>query len=728
MAGPGAAYPKTIEPKHLRAHAPLLTMASPVGLVRRGRKHHAKGLEHAKSGRWEQAAREFDAAVKCAPDQPDFNYALGGALAQLGHVREAMSAFQRELAILPGDSAALADLGTCLARIGRLDEAILCLQTVLRRRPDMRFAQYNLGLALLTQKRRVEAIEALDRSIRLDPTYGDAYRVRGLAHALGGDGEKSVVDFEAAAGIDDKNPDAMIAVGGYFSRNARDLEAGQLFEMAARVAPNIALPQSVFGHYLIAHRRYELGMSFVDRAISLDPSLAEAHVARGFGLLGQGRVDEAVAAYRHAAQLRPSDAYIAGTLLFALQHNPGVTRAQLLEAHKSWAALCRPGAPRDRLSFANEPSLRKLRIGVVSADMRRHAVTFLTLRAFERLAAFGHEIHCYKTDRKFKDDEFSDRYKACAKTWRDVSDLDDAALAALVEGDAIDILFDLSGHTAGNRLSLFAMRAAPVQVSWAGYVGTIGLDTYDGIIADPVEIPPDHEHSYVEPVARLPDCYVCYHPPLQAPDVGPLPAMRTNRFTFGCFNRPAKLNVELARAWARILERVADSRITLVYGGLDEDGTREAVYRVLESGGVRRDRVDLVGDSEQKDLLEAYSRKVDLALDPFPYSGGVTTLEAMWMGVPTVTLVGDTFAGRHSATHLTAAGLAAFCTYSVDDYVELAVSWAHRREELAALRARLRDNVAASPLNDEVRFARNLEEALMQLWSQWRILRREATA
>jgi predicted O-linked N-acetylglucosamine transferase (SPINDLY family) len=190
------------------------------------------------------------------------------------------------------------------------------------------------------------------------------------------------------------------------------------------------------------------------------------------------------------------------------------------------------------------------------------------------------------------------------------------------------------------------------------------------------------------------------------------------RFTFGCFNRPAKLNSEVGKAWARILEQVPDSRILMVYGGLGEASTREAVYGVLGGCGVPRERVELVGESEQPKLLQAYG-EVDLALDPFPYSAGVTTLEAMWMGVPTVTFVGDTFAGRHSAAHLTAAGLSHFCTTSVDDYVAMAVDWTRRRDELAELRRGLRPRIAASPLCDAPRFADNLSRELMRLWTEW---------
>jgi predicted O-linked N-acetylglucosamine transferase (SPINDLY family) len=391
----------------------------------------------------------------------------------------------------------------------------------------------------------------------------------------------------------------------------------------------------------------------------------------------------------------------------------------VLAAHKRWGRLYRPRTPHDRFLFPNDPNpQRPPRIGFVSADLHRHAAAFLTLPAIEQLARLGFPLYCYKTDRKRADDDFSERFKAASVAWQDVTDLDDPSLIRQIMSDGIDILFDLSGHTAGNRLGIFAQRAAPIQLSWAGYVGTVGLDTYEGVIADPVEIPPEHDDSYVEPVIRLPDCYVSYHPPKDPPDVGPLPCLTDGRFTFGCFNRPAKLNGQVASVWARILAQVPNSRLLMMYGGLNEATTQATVHSTLTQSGVPIERVEMIGENEQSKLLRGYG-EVDLALDPFPYSGGVTTLEAIWMGVPVVTLVGDTFAGRHSASHLTAAGLSQFCTITPDDYVALAIAWSQRREELAVLRGTLRERVAASPLCDAPRFAKNLAAELTRLWSTW---------
>jgi predicted O-linked N-acetylglucosamine transferase (SPINDLY family) len=687
--------------------------------VGRARKLHEKGLAEAKAGRWKPALQAFRDAARLAPDQPGFNYCKGVALCRLDRFEQAIEAFRAELKAVPDHAPSIAEIGTCFARTGRPREGIPYLQDGLRLRPEMRLAQFSLGLALLTENRRKEAIEALGKAIALDGAYADAYRTRGLAFAMDGQFERSLEDLRVAAALNSKDYQAILELGVNFDVAARSQQAQRLFEMAAKVAPDIALPQYVYGQFLINHRYFELGLTYIARAIELDPLRAEHYVGRGFGLLGQGRIEEAVASYRRAGELDPQNAAIAGTLLFALQHKPGVTKVELLREHKRWAALYRPGAPADRLSFPNEPDpTRRPRLGIVSADMHRHAVAFLTLRAFEELAGLGFEIFCYKTDRKRDDDDFSERYKSIAAAWRDISDLDDLALTAQIARDRIDILFDLSGHTAGNRLGIFAQRAAPIQLGWAGYVGTVGLDTYDGIIADPVEIPPGDDPFYVEPVIRLPDCYVCYHPPADAPDVAPLPCETQERFTFGCFNRPAKLNEEVGKAWARILDQVPGSRILMVYGGLGEAATQESVYGVLGRGGVPRDRIDLVGEAEQAKLLLAYA-EVDLGLDPFPYSGGVTTLEAMWMGVPSVTYAGDTFAGRHSAAHLTAAGLGEFCTDTIDEYVATAAAWSRRRSELSRLRAGLRDRVAASPLCDPPRFAQHLSRELMRLWKDW---------
>ncbi len=390
--------------------------------VRRALKLHEQGVALAKEDKWRQALRAFHEAVRLAPDQPNFNYCCGIALTRFDRFEEALEALHKEVRITPNHAPALAEIGTCLARTGRPREGIPYLQDGLRLRPGMPLAQYSLGLALLTENRRKEAIEAFSQAIAFDGGYADAYRSRGLAYVMDGQFEKSVEDLRAASTLDSKNYRAIIELGMNFGAGALEQQAGRLFQIAAETAPNVALPQYMFGHHLINHRQFERGLKYIDRAIEIDPLVAEHYVGRGFGFIGQGRIEEAVAAYRHAGTLDPKSAGIAGTLLFALQHKPGVTKAELLTEHKKWAALYRPSAPAERFLFANEPDpSRKPRLGIVSGDMHRHAAAFLTLRAFEQLAASGYEIYCYKTDRKRQDDDFSERYKAFARGWRDIS-------------------------------------------------------------------------------------------------------------------------------------------------------------------------------------------------------------------------------------------------------------------------------------------------------------------
>lgn len=687
--------------------------------IERAERLHNEGLVCARDDRWKVALGKFRDAARLAPQLPHVHYRLGVALCRADRFDDAIKAFQDQVVMSPDHGPAIAEIGICLARTGRTAEGIPHLERGLRLFPNLPLAQYSLGLALLTENRRKEALRALDQSLLLDASNADAYRTRGLALTMDGQFDKAIDDLRAATALSSANAHAIIDLGLMFGRASQDQQAGQLFDAAAKAAPDLALAQYYHGHFLISHKRFEHGLSRIERAIALDPHHADSHVGRGYGLLGQGRVEDAVAAFRHARALKPDSAPIAGTLLFALQHKPGVDERELLIEHQRWARLHRRGVPHDRLLFNNAPDAqRRPRLGIVSADMHRHAVSFLTLPAFEELAGLGFPLFCYKTDQKRIDDDFSDRFKTVASSWRDISDMDDAQAIQQIMDDEIDILFDLSGHTAGNRLGVFERRAAPIQLGWAGYVGTVGMETYEGLIADAVEIPPGHDDFYVEPVIRLPDCYVSYQPPTDAPEIGPLPCLSQQAFTFGCFNRPAKLNSSVATTWGRILTALPDARLLIMYGGLDEPSTQKSLLDILAQGGIAPDRIELVGESEQAKLLQGYNR-VDLALDPYPYSGGVTTLEAMWMGVPVITLTGDTFAGRHSSSHLTAAGLSHFCTGTEDDYVALAIAMAQQPDKLSELRVGLRHRVARSPLCDRVTFSRNMAAELQRLWSDW---------
>jgi predicted O-linked N-acetylglucosamine transferase (SPINDLY family) len=322
---------------------------------------------------------------------------------------------------------------------------------------------------------------------------------------------------------------------------------------------------------------------------------------------------------------------------------------------------------------------------------------------------------CYNN--RWDRDEITARIAAASSVWRDVLGWSDEGLAGQIRADRVQILFDLSGHTAGNRLLTFARKPAPLQVTWIGYEGTTGLAAMDYILADGYEIPPHLENQYREKVLRMPEGYLCYDPPTDAPPVAPLPALQQGHVTFGSFNNLGKITPPVVRVWAEILRRIPGARLALKYRGLADENTRRRYLELFAAQGAGADRLNMLGWSPHPEFL-AEHHHVDLALDPFPFSGSITSCAALWMGVPVITCPGETFASRHTFDHLSNIGLTETIAHDLDDYVRRAVELSGDLPRLAALRAGLRPRMAASPLCDGPRFARNLMELLRRVWRQ----------
>jgi predicted O-linked N-acetylglucosamine transferase (SPINDLY family) len=506
------------------------------------------------------------------------------------------------------------------------------------------------------------------------------------------------------------------------------LERGELAEAEAALRraiasdwPTDALHRAEFHNSLgiLLKRQGRLGAA-VDayrQAIALHPDYAEAHYNQALSLLAQGRLDDALAAYDRACQLQPHGLLAHSNRLLALQYHPASTPATLAAAHAEFdrryaaplRATWRPHTnPRD-------PD-RPLRLGFVSPDLCRSPVGFFLTRMLENLDPRQADAVCYS--HRTVEDEMTERIRRAAAEWREVHALGDEQLAEQIRADRIDILFDLAGHTGGNRLLTFARRPAPIQITWLGYACTTGLSAMDYLLADAREVPPALETHYVERVLRMPDSYVCFLPPADAPSVGPLPALGAGQVTLGSFNNPAKITPQVITAWSDVLRRVPGARLLLKYFGLDDPDTAARFRSRFAECGIAGDRIELAGGAPRDELMRCY-QQVDLALDTFPYNGGLTTCEALWMGVPVVTFPGETFASRHSLSHLTSVGLTETIASGRNEYVELAVRLAGDLPRLAALRAGLRDRVARSPLCDGPRFATNLLAVLREAWRGW---------
>jgi predicted O-linked N-acetylglucosamine transferase (SPINDLY family) len=401
--------------------------------------------------------------------------------------------------------------------------------------------------------------------------------------------------------------------------------------------------------------------------------------------------------------------------MFALDANPRVTLEDVQTERKRWyRAHRRRRIERDGWPNPPDPE-RRLRVGYVSADFRRHSVAF----CFGPVL-WGHdpqrfEVICYSTG--IGEDDFTQRFKRAAALWRDVGHLSDDALERVIREDAVDLLVDLSGHTAGNRLAVFTAKPAPVQLTAWGNVSGAGIPEIDYLLADPVVVPPAERPLFVEQILDLP-CALSHPVQDEMPDPGPLPARAAGQVTFGCLNRFSKVSDEALALWARIVRDCPGSRLLLKDRAFSNDGARARVLAKLAGMGLGAERVVLRGATERRAHLETY-REVDLALDPFPQNGGITSLEALSMGVPVVTRLGRTVAGRMTASILTALGLADFVAADPDAYATLALARAARLDELADLRAGLRARVLASPVGNAALYVAAVENAYRTAWRRW---------
>lgn len=361
---------------------------------------------------------------------------------------------------------------------------------------------------------------------------------------------------------------------------------------------------------------------------------------------------------------------------------------------------------------------RRLRIGYVSSDFRQHSVGYFIEPVLAHHDHGRFEIFCYSDH--FQEDEVTERLKSHADHWRRLVGLSDEQAANQIRADQIDILIDLVGHMGGNRLLVFARKPAPIQVTWLGYPNTTGLSAMDYRLTDGFADPPGTtEHLHSEKLIRLPECFSCYRPLSDAPEISELPAREKRYVTFGSFNNQAKITPEVIAVWARILQSILGSHLTLKNPALGDETTQQMVQNSFAELGITPERLELLGhDPSQRLHLERY-RSIDIGLDPFPYNGATTTCEALWMGVPVVTLAGKTHAGRVGVSQLSNLGLTELIGHTPEEYVAVAMRLSADLERLSALRTELRSRMAGSPLMDGPRFTKNLEEACLTMWKEW---------
>jgi protein O-GlcNAc transferase len=636
--------------------------------------------------------------------------AFGVALREQGQLHEAESCARQAIALAEEMPIPWLNLGCALYGQLRWAEAAAAFQRSIERDPNSAMAWSHLGAAELVQNHFSAATAALERSISLGSRDLVTRANLSLVLANLGDTERARQIVEAVRPEDVRGAREWTTLGNVFHTLDQLDRAADAYGRALAIAPghpqaiqNLAILQEARGRYFEAEQ-------YVRRILHDNPQSAEAWSLLSGLQHAQADHLQAIASGEKSLSIEAHPVRHSRLLQF-LQYADVIGPGELLAAHQRWNAIYGEPFFPTQAPFIAPSSGGKLRLGFVSSDFGTHPIAFLTLSALEMLNRSEFEITCYSD--RLLDDEYTNRFRAAAAFWRRTIGWSDEQLAEQIRNDRIDVLFDLAGHH-GKRLLVFARRPAPMQISWAGYVGTTGLRAMDGLIADRFHVRPGEEKYFVETVLRMPADYVCYGPPGDAPAAGPLPAAKSGRVTFGCFNNPAKYSAQMFDAWAAILSRVADSQLLLKFRGLDDEHNRARILREFASRGIDARRLVLAGWTPLIDSLAAYNR-IDLALDTAHYSGGLTTCEALWMGVPVITFPGRTFAGRHSTSHLTNVGLEQFVARDAAGFVDLAVEWSRRLDDLAVLRGEMRERVRHSPLCDAPRFARDFQSLLNQV-------------
>lgn len=666
-----------------------------------------------------------------------------------GDMAAAAGAYEDTLELNARRPEALIGLGTLLLPRGEIGRAQTLFLRCCGIAPDRAEAWDALGAALLVGGDAAAAESALAEAQRLDPENIDVALRRAEAALAAGNAAGELARLDVAVEHDPANAALLAAQGLLAERAGIRAVAIDRLEIAAALAPGHPSPHGLLAQALVRANRIAEALPALDRAIALAPGdltlrnnraaalirlhrhrearevleamLAEHGDHSGLlcnlsnALVSLGQQDAGVEVARRAIAHEPGLNLAWRTLCNALPYCDGIGGMELLAAlRRAGAVLPRKAAP----DFANvaDPG-RKLRVGLLSPTLKTHPVGWFTVAGFEALDPAGFELHALSLD--FPTDPIQRRFRAIVASWTAVDGIAPAELVPVIRALGLDVLVELGGYGDQGLLPLCAHRLAPVQVKWVGSQNhSTGLAEMDWLVTDRWETPARLQGQYSERLLELPDGYVCYSPPAYAPAVADLPALRGGGVTFGCFNNLAKITRATIACWAGVLGDVPGSRLVVKCHQLGDAATAERLRADFAAHGIDPARLDLRGGSPHRALLGEYG-DLDIVLDPFPYNGGLTTCEALWMGVPVVTLPGEIFAARHSASHLSNVGLEAWIAPDVAGYRAIARRWAGDLAGLAALRQGLRERVRASPLCDAPRFGRNLGAALRHAWHDW---------
>nr|WP_145547547.1 tetratricopeptide repeat protein [Variovorax boronicumulans] len=663
-----------------------------------------------------QAETDFRSARDLAPDWVDVHSNLGFALKAQGRLGDAVESYLHALALAPQDATTLGNLGILYDALGQGDKALQCLGLSLAQQPGDAQTHSAHGAALHRQGKLSMAETAYRKALQLDAQCLPALKRLGLLLQQQGRLEEAETCLRRCLLAEPDSPSAHFDLGTNLIEQKRWDEAEAALRAALALKPDYAEAHINLSKSIYERGDYDRAVVVIEQSLQVLPAVPSLHTNLGVSHTMQGFVDKAIACYRRALAIDPQFDYARSCMLYALSHSAQVGAQELAQEHRRYGELLEARVGAAATVHANgRQAGRQLRVGFVSADFRDHALAKFFEPFIERFARLP-EFSCVAYYNHAARDATTRRIDASFETWRPVVGLSDERLFRQIQDDGIDILIDLTSHTAGNRLAVFARKPAPVQITWMGYPGSTGLRSMDYRFVEHFFLPSDaFGAQFTERLVQLP-LVSPFNGVESMPDVGPAPALANGHITFGSFNRLSKINHDVVMAWAEVLRAVPDSRLLLA--GLPAHSEPEQILAWLHDAGVVRERVILQPRTGFYDYMQLHNR-VDIGLDTFPYTGGTTTNHALWMGVPTLTIAGDTLPSRQSAMFLNRVGLRDFIATDVAGLVDRATAWSRNVAGLQTIRARLRPQLQTANATQLETVVAGVSVALRRMWSRW---------
>jgi predicted O-linked N-acetylglucosamine transferase (SPINDLY family) len=677
-----------------------------------------KALCYHNSGQLQRAEGVYRQILANTPDHPDVLHLLGLVLHQSGNQQAAIQYICEAIRYNSDNPCYYGNLGVVYYAQNRLGPAISCYHKALELKPDYADAYNNLANVLRKQGDLNQAAAFYQKALQFQPDDAVAFNNLGQVYREMGRYKDEIACYQQALRVDSDHVQTYLNLGNALQYQGELDKSIGCYQRALEKTPDYAEAYNNCGTALLTQGKLYQSRSCYQKAIQYNPQYADAYNNLGNVFHNQGQFEEAIFCFQKTLEVKPDYVKAHDNLLYTLHHIASVGPQRLYEEAKKW--WYDQGLKQDRkplLRSTWDPS-RRLKIGYVSPDFREHSVSYFFRPLLEFCEPNSFEIICYSDARR--PDHITARLKALSNHWRDTAWSSDTAVAERIREDGIDILVDLAGHTSGNRLSVFARKPAPVQMTWLGYPGTTGLSVIDYRVTDDICDPHGESDQYhSENLIRLADGFLCYSPPDTVPDVSELPARKADRISFGSFNNLPKINEQVIALWSQILRQVPESCLKLKSKQLADEHTRQSIWKLFSSQRIQSERVILLPRVSSTAEHLALYHQIDIGLDPFPYNGTTTTCEALWMGIPVITLRGDCHSARVGTSILTRVGLTEMIAEGEEQYVRIGMELAKDLDRLEQLRAGMRTRMQHSVLCDGKSFTRAMEDVYQKVWKNW---------